>query len=174
MFTCNDVCVSLSTIKFKKSTDCGSCRRRAVRACGSVLDRKLLERLMSPSPKSQVTTFIMFASHESEIFSNFWDSYCSSYGEFVEFSLTFTAAVWAVAVFQRVHYTKIGDAGCIRLQPLRCEPSECGSAHYTKIGDAGVRRRGLWTSLGSGQRWEIGETMNKGGPLMMQNLTWRR
>ena len=29
-----------------------------VRACGSVLDRKLLERLMSPSPKSQV----MFAS----------------------------------------------------------------------------------------------------------------
>ena len=32
--------------------------RGAVRACGSVLDRKLLERLMSPSPKSQV----MFAS----------------------------------------------------------------------------------------------------------------
>ena len=31
----------------------------------------------------------------------------------------------------------------------RCEPSEFGSAHYTKIGDAGVRRRGLWTSLGS-------------------------
>ena len=29
-----------------------------VRACGSVLDRKLLERLMSPSPKSQV----MFAA----------------------------------------------------------------------------------------------------------------
>ena len=44
-----------------------------------VLDRKLLERLMSPSPKSQV----MFASafHESVIFSNFWDSYFSSYGE---------------------------------------------------------------------------------------------
>ena len=32
--------------------------RSFVRACGSVLDRKLLERLMSPSPKSQV----MFAS----------------------------------------------------------------------------------------------------------------
>ena len=47
------------------------------------------------------------------------------YGEFVEFSLRFTAAVSAVAVCQR----------------------ECGSAHYTKIGDAGVRRRGLWTSL---------------------------
>ena len=47
---------------------------------------------------------------------------------------------------QRVHYTKIGDAGGVPLQ--RCEPSQCGSAHYTKIGDAGVRRRGLWTSLG--------------------------
>ena len=58
-------------------------------------------------------------------FSNFWDSYVSSYGEFVEFSLRFTAAVSAVAVGQR----------------------ECGSAHYTKIGDAGVSRRGLWTSL---------------------------
>ena len=47
-----------------------------------VLDRKLLERqLMSPSPKSQV----MFASAFSligDFFSNFWDSYFSSYGEF--------------------------------------------------------------------------------------------
>ena len=79
------------------------------------------------------------------IFSNFWDSYFSSYGEFGEFSLRFTAAVSAVAqrslsgrsavaqrslsgrsaVAQRslclqrkrliLHYTKIGDAGCIRL-----------------------------------------------------------
>ena len=31
------------------------------------------------------------------IFSNFWDTYFSSYGEFGEFSLTFTAAVSAVA-----------------------------------------------------------------------------
>ena len=54
-----------------------------------LLDRKLLERLMSPSPKLQV----MFASTLSVIFSNFWDSYFSSYGEFVEFSLRFTAAV---------------------------------------------------------------------------------
>ena len=46
-----------------------------------VLDRKLLERLTSPS--------------------NFWDSYFSSYGEFGEFSLRFTAAVSAVAVCQR-------------------------------------------------------------------------
>ena len=53
-----------------------------------VLDKKLLERLMSPSPKSH--------SHESVIFLNFWDSYFSSYGEFVEFSLRFTAAVSAV------------------------------------------------------------------------------
>ena len=73
-------------------------------------------------------------SHESVIVSNFWDSYFSSYGEFGEFSLRFTAAVSAVAqrslsgrsaVAQRslclqrkrliLHYTKIGDAGCIRL-----------------------------------------------------------
>ena len=46
---------------------------------------------------------------------------------------------------QRVHYTKIGDAGGVPLQ--RCEPSECGSAHYTKIGDAGVRRRGILSNL---------------------------
>ena len=49
-----------------------------------------------------------------------------------------------------LHYTKIGDAGGVPLQ--RCEPSKFWSAHYTKIGDAGVRRRGLWTSLGSGPR----------------------
>ena len=57
-----------------------------------VLDRKLLERLMSPSPKSQV----MFASAFScicDFFSNFWNSYFSSYGEFGEFSLRFTAAL---------------------------------------------------------------------------------
>ena len=56
------------------------------------------------------------------IFSNFWDSYFSSYGEFSEFSLIFTAAVSAVAqrslCLQRKRcsfYIKIGDAGCIRL-----------------------------------------------------------
>ena len=57
-----------------------------------VVDRKLLERLMSPSPKSQV----MFASAFSwidDFFSNFWDSYFSSYGEFGEFSLRFTPAM---------------------------------------------------------------------------------
>ena len=32
-------------------------------------------------------------SHESVIFSNFWDSYFSSYGEFGEFSFRFTAAL---------------------------------------------------------------------------------
>ena len=55
-----------------------------------MVDRKLLERLMSPSPKSQV----MFASAFSlVIFSNFSDSYFSSYGEFGEFSLIFTPAM---------------------------------------------------------------------------------
>ena len=55
--------------------------------------------------------------------SNFWDSYFSSYGEFVEFSLGFNAAVSALVVGQRecgsAHYTKIGDAGGVPLQ--RCE-----------------------------------------------------
>ena len=65
-------------------------------------------------------------SNESVILSNFWDSYFSSYGEFGEFSLRFTAAVSAVAqrslsgrcVYKEsgsLHYTKIGDTGCIRL-----------------------------------------------------------
>ena len=40
-------------------------------------------------------------SNESVIFSNFWDSYFSSYGEFGEFCLKFTAAVSAVAVFTK-------------------------------------------------------------------------
>ena len=55
------------------------------------------------------------------ISSNFWDSYFSSYGEFGEFSLRFTAAMSgrsAVAVCQRKRlitlYTKIGDAGVPR------------------------------------------------------------
>ena len=57
-----------------------------------VVDRKLLERPMSPSPKSQV----MFASAFSwigDFFRIFGNSYFSSYGEFGEFSLTFTAAL---------------------------------------------------------------------------------
>ena len=59
-----------------------------------VLDRKLLDRLMSPSPKSQVIICSRPHSHELVIFfSKFWDSYFSSYGEFGEFSLRFTAAL---------------------------------------------------------------------------------
>ena len=135
-----------------------------------VLDRKLLERLMSPSPKSQV----MFASAFSWIgdFFRIFGIHIHSYGEFVEFSLRFTAAAWAVgrsravAVCQRVHYIILKYGTQVVFHCSRCEPSEFESAHYTKIGDAGVRRRGLWTSLGSGPRWEIGDTM--------QNLTWRR
>ena len=60
-----------------------------------MVDRKLLERLTSPSPKSQV--MLRPHSHESVIYSNFWDSDFSIYDEFGEFSLTFTAAVSAVA-----------------------------------------------------------------------------
>ena len=43
--------------------------------------------------KKQVHSTRRTHSHESVIFLNCWDSYLSSYGEFVEFSLTFTAAV---------------------------------------------------------------------------------
>ena len=71
-----------------------------------MLDTKLLEPLMSPSPKSQV----MFASAFSGIgdfCSHFWDSYFLGYGEFVEFSLTFTAAVSAVVVCQRVRLSTL-------------------------------------------------------------------
>ena len=50
-------------------------------------------------------------------------------------------------MYQRVHHTKIGDAGGVPLQQ-RWDPS-VRAAHYTKIGDAGVRRRGLCYSLGS-------------------------
>ena len=42
-----------------------------------VLDRKLLERLMSPQQNRRLCS--RPHSHESVIFSNFWDSYFSSY-----------------------------------------------------------------------------------------------
>ena len=52
-------------------------------------------------------------------FSNFWDSYFSSYGEFGEFSLRFTAPLSGRSLSNKAahHITtaKIGDAGCIRL-----------------------------------------------------------
>ena len=82
-----------------------------------VLDRKLLERLMSPSPKSQVM-FTSAFSRIGDFFSNFWDSYFSSYGEFGEFSLRFTAPLSGRSLSNKAahHITaKIGDAGCIRL-----------------------------------------------------------
>ena len=57
-----------------------------------VLDRKLLERLMHRHQNRWLCS--RPHSHESVIFfSNFWDSYFSSYGEFGEFSLRFTAAL---------------------------------------------------------------------------------
>ena len=86
-----------------------------------VVDRKLLERLMSPSPKSQV----MFASAFSwigDFFSNFWDSYFSSYGEF-DASLSLQA------------YSLDGTTAVLSLQAV---------AVFTK---KAARRRGLWTSL---------------------------
>ena len=68
---------NISTIKFKKST---WLRRRAVRPSVRLMNRWF--------------------------FSNFFYSYFSSYGEFGEFSLRFTAAVSAVAVFTKkaAHY----------------------------------------------------------------------
>ena len=52
------------------------------------------------------------------IVSNFWDSYFSSYGEFGEFSLRFTAPLSGRSLSNKAAYhitAKIGDAGCIRL-----------------------------------------------------------
>ncbi len=68
------------------------------------------------------------------IFSNFWDSYFSSYDEFGEFSLRFTGPLSGRSVSNKAahHITaKIGDAGVPRQ-----------AAHYitAKIGDAGVPR----------------------------------
>ena len=80
-------------------------------------------------------------------FSNFWDSYFSSYGEFVEFSLRFTAAVSAVAVGQHIILKYVTQVVFHCSGVRGACGSECGSAHYTKIGDAGVHHRGLWTSL---------------------------
>ena len=51
-------------------------------------------------------------------FSNFWDSYFSSYGEFGEFSLRLTAPLSGRSLSNKAahHITaKIWDAGCIRL-----------------------------------------------------------
>ena len=53
------------------------------------------------------------------IFSNFWDSYFSSYGEFGEFSFKIHCSRLSGRCVSKqsgsLHYTKIGDAGCIRL-----------------------------------------------------------
>ena len=113
-----------------------------------VLDRKLLERLMSPSPKSH--------SHESVILSNFWDSYFSCYGEFGEFSLRYTAPLSGRSLSNKAahHITaKIGDAGCIRLHVCSTLQS---------------RRRGLWTSLallvGSGPLRDRRNDEQRGSP----------
>ena len=116
-------------------------------------------------------------SNESVIFFEFLGFIFFKLWRVGEFSLRFTAAVSAVdqrsLCLQRkrliLHYAKIGDAGCIRLHV-------CSTLQR--------RRRGLWTSLAllvgrgpptlAGPGWEIGETMNKGSPLTMQNVTWRR
>ena len=68
------------------------------------------------------------------IFPNFWDSYFSSYGEFGEFSLRFTAPLSGRSLSNKAAHpftAKIGDAGVHgkRLITLRL-----------KIGDAGVPR----------------------------------
>ena len=56
-----------------------------------VFDRKLLQRLMSPSPKSQVCSSPH--SHESVIFFEFLGFICFKLWRVCEFSLIFTAAV---------------------------------------------------------------------------------
>ena len=66
-----------------------------------VLDMQLLERLMSPSLKSQV----MFASAFSRIgdfFSSFYDSHFLSYGEFVELINMQNAATATASVYKTI------------------------------------------------------------------------
>ena len=71
--------------------------------------------LRKETPRTADVTVTKIAK---SIFSNFWDSYFSSYGEFGEFSLRFTAPLSGRSLSNKVahHITaKIGDAGCIRL-----------------------------------------------------------
>ncbi len=92
----------LSTIKFKKSTWlCRSFVRSSIRpsvVCSRlwyVLDRQLLNGW---SHRHIIACYVRVRILMNRwFFSNFWDSYFSSYGEFGEFSLRFTAAVSAVA-----------------------------------------------------------------------------
>ncbi len=126
-----------------------------------VLDRKLLERLMSPSPKSQV----MFApafSWIGDFFSNFGIN-IFSYGEFGEISLRFTAPLSGRSLSNKAahHITAknylIGDAGCIRLH-VCSTPSKSPSWTLDQPGTVTV---GSGPRTLAGTRWEIGETMNK-------------
>ena len=61
-----------------------------------VLDRQILNGWSHHHQNRRLCSRLY--SNESVIF---WDSYFSSYGEFGEFSLIFTAAVSAVAVFTK-------------------------------------------------------------------------
>ena len=65
---------------------------------------------MSPSPKLQVT-FASAFSCIGDFFSNFWDSYFLSYGEFVELIKNIHCYAVRVRQWESAHYTKIGDAG---------------------------------------------------------------
>ena len=127
-----------------------------------VLDRKLLERLMSPSPKSQV----MFApafSWIGDFFRIFGIHIFQVMASLVNFCLRFTAPLSGRSLSNKAahHITaaKIGDAGV--------------HGKRLKIGDAGVPRHVKWAAARD-PRSQIGDTMNKGGPLTMQNVTWRR
>ena len=85
---------------------CQSNYNRASDVCmyvSHVLDRKLLERLMSPSPKIGYVRVCILMNRL--FFSNFWYSYFSSYGEFGEFSLRLTAALSGRCVSKKAgHY----------------------------------------------------------------------
>ena len=123
-----------------------------------VVDRKLLERLMSPSPKSQV----MFASAFS------WIGDFFTFLGFIFFKLW---RVWcqpfATSLFARWHHS------CPFATSRRCVYKESGSPSWT-LDQPGTVTVGSGPRTLAGPRWQIGDTMNKGGPLTMQNVTWRR
>ena len=119
------------------------------------------------------------------IFSNFWDSYFSSYGEFGEFSLRFTAAVSAVAqrslsgrsavaVFTKkaAHYIILTNRGrrlysTARLfNPFNVAVVDFGPAWHCYSGQR--------AAYASGPTLRDRRDDEQRGPVTMQNVTWRR
>ena len=113
------------------------------------------------------------------IFSNFWDSYFSSYGEFGEFSLRFTAAVSAVA--QRslsgrsaVAQRSLSGRSAVAQWSL-CLQRKRPILHYTKIGDSGCIRQHVCSTPSTSPLWTLDQpgTVSGQGPAYASGSTLR-